>query len=73
MRCWLLRRRELHLFNSRNALFLPKIVLPDPEGRLALISYNLLLPAISAQLPISQRIPISHIVDEKAAVRNLIA
>lgn len=73
MRCWLLRRRELYLFNSGTALLLPKIELSDPKGRLAPISYNLLLPAISAQLPISQRIPISHIIDEKAAMRNFIA
>ena len=72
MRCWLLRRRELYLFNSRDPPFLPNIVLSDSEGELAPISYNLLLPAISAQLPISQRIPIPHILDEKAAVRNLI-
>ena len=73
MRCWLLRRRELYLFNSRVVPFLPIIVLSDLERGPAPISYNLLLPAISAQLPISQRIPISHVIDEKAAVHNLIA
>ena len=71
MRCWLLRQRELYIFNSRNAPFLPTIVLSDSERRRAPISYNLLLPVISAQLSMSQPTPISHIVDEKAAVRNL--